>query len=72
MTNLSRKHKVVVDFISNDGNFVPFSNVKDLLEMRNAEHAPTRIGGIVDDDCCSLVINQRLHVVEVHLPVLVR
>ncbi len=40
--------------------------------MINAEDTAARIGGIVDNDCRSLVIDERLHVAQVHLPVLVR
>jgi hypothetical protein len=71
-TDLSWKDKVVIDFVRDDGNLVPLSNIKDLLEVINAEDTAAGIGGIVDNDCRSLVIDEGLHVAQVHLPVLVR
>ena len=68
---LSREDEIVINFISNDRNFVLLSNSQDLLQMGRGEHRATWVGWGVDNDSCSVLINQRLHVQQINLPILV-
>ena len=54
-----------------DGHLVPLSNVKDLPEVGRGEDRAARVGGRVDDDGGSVVVDEGLHVAKVDHPVVV-
>ena len=68
---LAREHKVLVDLIRNDRDLVLLRDGQNVLHVLDAEHRATGVAGRVDDDGGSVLIDHRLHMVEVGLPVLV-
>ena len=70
-SHLAGEDKIVIDFVGNDGHFVHLGHGQDLFEVGRREDAAARVRGRVDDDGGRFLVDERLHVLEVNLPVVV-
>ena len=63
-------YEMFINFIGDDWDLVSLGQLQNGQEMIAAEDRAAGVGGIVDENRCRCVVDQRLQVIQVYLPVL--